>query len=168
MIRKYHPGKAIVSGVLTAIPFILLPILFLRAFQTLLPEMITLELQMDMQTLEGYIISIGAGVVAMAFLTAFYTKGLAGRVLFGCARQGAKFAWVYFFFNAGFITLLVTIEQEGGGSIPLEAVSFAIQFTQLLYILYFAILLMVMYFVAEYLVYRRVLQEQYYVEPSFY
>lgn len=169
MLKKYHPGKAVVAAIVYAIPFIILPLLFLRAFQTFLPESINLEFQLDLRTLETLIITIGASVVAMAFMTALFAKGLLGRALFGSARQAAKFAWLYFFFNAGFITILLTIEGgQGLGPIPIQGFAFSVHFVQLLYILYVAVLVMALYFVAEYAVYRRVVQEQYYVEPSYY
>ncbi len=170
MIKKYHPGRAIVAAIGNAIPFIILPVLFLRAFDTFLPSLlpvpINVEFGVDLQTLETLVISLGAAVAAMAFMTALFNKGLLGRAIFGSFRQAAKFGWVYFFFNAGFITLLLTIEGEEFGQIPIQGLTFGVHFEQLLYILYFAILFMIVYFVAEYFVYHRVVQEQYFVEPS--
>lgn len=171
-MKKYHPGKAIVAAIINAVPFIVLPVLFLRAFQTFLPSLIPvpidIEFGVDLQTLETLVISLGAAVVAMAFMTALFNKGLLGRPIFGSLRQVAKFGWVYFLMNAGFITLLVTLGGEEFGQFPIRGVAFGVHFEQLLYILYFAILFMIVYFAAEYLVHRKVVQEQYYVEPSYY
>ncbi len=169
MLRKYYPGKAVVAAIGYAIPFVILPLLFLRAFQTFLPESINIEFQVDIRTLETLIIAIGATIVVMAFMTAMFAKGLFGRAVFGSLRQGAKFAWLYFFFNAGFITILLSIEGgQGLGPIPIQGFTFSVHFEQLLYILYSAVLIMALYFVVEYAVYRRVVQEQYYVDPSYY
>lgn len=167
MIQRYHLGRAFGSAILYAIPFIVLPLLLLNVYESYLPEPITLEFGVDLAYLESLILTIGMGVVAMAFMTALYERGLLSRALFGGARQAAKLAWVYYFFNAGVFSLLVTL-GDGTGGIPLESIALVANFETLLLLLYGGIIVMAVYFFAEYLVYRRVLQDQFYVDPSYY
>ncbi len=142
MESRYHPGRAVASGIANAIPFVVIPILVLRTLPSLLGKFLPPEVVNDLLTLEA-ILPLGAAVTILAAFTALYGRGLAGRAAFGTGRQLARLAWVYFVFTGGLISL------------SLLDVSFFLDFHLLLYILYAAILLGVLHFVVEYFVYRR-------------
>ncbi|MEE9173710.1 MAG: hypothetical protein V3U30_01895 [Thermoplasmata archaeon] len=142
MESRYHPGRAVASGIANAIPFVVIPILVLRTLPSLLGKFLPPEVVNDLLTLEA-ILPLGAAVTILAAFTALYGRGLAGRAAFGTGRQLARLAWVYFVFTGGLISL------------SLLGVSFFLDFHLLLYILYAAILLGVLHFVVEYFVYRR-------------
>ncbi len=142
MESRYHPGRAVASGIANAIPFVVIPILVLRTLPSLLGKFLPPEVVNDLLTLEA-ILPLGAAVTILAAFTALYGRGLAGRAAFGTGRQLARLAWVYFVFTGGLISL------------SLLGVSFFLDFHLLLYILYAAILLGALHFVVEYFVYRR-------------
>ncbi|MFQ5918841.1 MAG: hypothetical protein ACE5I4_02190 [Thermoplasmata archaeon] len=146
MQSRYHPGRAVVSGIANAIPFLIVPILVLRTLPNLLGQFLPPEVLTQLLTLESIILPLGIGITILAALTALFGKGLAGRVAFGTGRQMVKLAWVYFIFAGGLI------------SISLLGVSVFLDFHLLLYILYAAILIGALYFVVEYFVYRRTYQ----------
>ncbi len=143
MESRYHPGRAVVSAIANAIPFVILPIFALRTLPNLLGPFLPPEVLSEVLSLESIILPLGIGVTILAALTAFFGKGLAGRAAFGTGRQLAKLAWVYFVFTGGLISL------------SLLGVSLFLDFHLLLYIFYAAVLLGALYFVVEYFVYRR-------------
>ena len=146
MESRYHPGRAVVSAIANAIPFVLVPIFALRTLPDLLGQFLSPEVLSELASLESTVLPLGIGVTVLAALTALFGKGLAGRVAFGSGRQLAKLAWMYFVFAGGFISL------------SLLGMSFFLEFHLLLYILYAAILLGALYFAVEFFVYRRAYQ----------
>ncbi|MEE9593261.1 MAG: hypothetical protein V3W28_06755 [Thermoplasmata archaeon] len=146
MEKRYRPGRAIVSGVGNAIPFVVVPIFLLRTLPNLLGQLLPPGVLDDLLGLETTILPLGIGVTVLAALTAFFNRGLAGRAAFGTGRQVAKFAWVYFVLAGGLISL------------SFLGFTFFVDFQRLLYILYAALLLGALYFVVEYFIYRRALQ----------
>lgn len=147
MPPRYHPFKAILVAIGNAIPLIILPVYALRTIPTLLPGELPLDLPFDLQALERTIITFGLVVVVLAAATAFFSKGLAPRVLFGGARQGSRVAWIHAVLSGGLISLTVPL-------FDVATVSFFLDMLRLLYILYAALLVMALYFVVEYFVYR--------------
>ncbi len=143
MESRYHPGRAVVSAIANAIPYVIVPIFALRTLPGLLGPLLPPEVMSELASLESMILPLGIGVTILAALTALFGKGLAGRAAFGTGRQFAKLAWAYFVFAGGLISL------------GLLGVSFFLDFHLLLYILYAAILLGALYFAVEYFVYRR-------------
>ncbi len=143
MESRYHPGRAVVSAIANAIPFVIVPIYALRTLPDLLGQFLPPEVLRELVSLESIVLPIGIGVTILAALTAFFGKGLAGRAAFGTGKQLAKLAWVFFVFTGGLI------------SHSLLGVSFFLDFHLLLYFFYAAILLGALYFVVEYFVYRR-------------
>ncbi len=146
MESRYHPGRAVFSAIATAIPFVIVPIFVLRTLPGLLGQFLPPEALTELLTLESLVLPLGIAVTILAALTAFFTKGLAGRAAFGAGKQIAKLAWVYFVFAGGIISL------------SLLDVSIFLDFHLLLYFLYAAILIGALYFVVEYFVYRRAYQ----------
>jgi hypothetical protein len=146
MQSRYRPGRAVVSGIANAIPFLIVPILALRTLPSLLGQFFPPEVLSQFLTLEAIILPLGIGITILAALTALFGKGLVGRAAFGMGRQMVKLAWVYFIFAGGLISL------------SLLDISFFLDFHLLLYILYAAILIGALYFVVEYFVYRRTYQ----------
>ncbi len=147
MPPRYHPVKAVLVAIGNAIPLIILPVYALRTLPNLLPSEVPLDLPFDLQALERTIITFGLLVVVMAGATAFFSKGLAPRALFGGARQGSRVAWIHFVLSGGLISLTISL-------FDVATVSFFLDFLRLLYILYAALLVMVVYFLVEYFVYR--------------
>jgi hypothetical protein len=143
---RYRPGRAIVSGIANAIPFVVVPILLLRTLPNLLGQLLPPGVLDDLLGLETTILPLGIGVTVLAALTALFNRGLAGRAAFGAGRQVAKLAWVYLVLAGGLISL------------SFLGFTFFVDFQRLLYILYAAILLGALYFVVEYFIYRRALQ----------
>ncbi len=142
MESRYHPGRAVVSAIANAIPFVIVPIVALRTLPDLLGQFLPPEVLRELVSLES-ILPLGIGVTILAALTALFGTGLAGRAAFGTGKQLAKLAWVFFVFTGGLVSL------------SLLGVSFFLDFHLLLYILYAAILLGALHFVVEYFVYRR-------------
>ncbi|MFQ5920323.1 MAG: hypothetical protein ACE5I4_09830 [Thermoplasmata archaeon] len=146
MESRYHPGRAVVSAIANAIPFVVVPILVLRTLPDLMGQLLPPAVVNDLLTLEAIILPLGIGVTILAALTAFFGRGLAGRAAFGTGRQFAKLAWVYFVLTGGLISL------------SFLGFSFFVNFQRLLYILYAAILIGALYFVVEFFIYRRAYQ----------
>ncbi|MDX1534519.1 MAG: hypothetical protein R3291_02745 [Thermoplasmata archaeon] len=155
MESRYHPGRAVVSGLANAVPFLIVPIFVLRTLPGLLGQFLPPEVVAQLLMLESVILPLGIGVTVLAALTALFGKGLAGRAAFGTGRQAVKLAWVYFVFAGGLISL------------SLLNISFFLDFHLLLYFLYAAILIGALYFVLEYFVYRRAYREAAY-PPEYY
>lgn len=145
---KYHPLKAILVAIGNAIPLVVLPVFMLRS----LPDLLPVDLPLDLTGLENTIIQFGVLAAGLAGLTAFFSKGLFPRAASGVARQGSRVAYLYFVLSGGILSLDFSLFDAG-------EVAFALNFGRLLYILYAAILLLGLYFVAEYFSYRTVFQE---------
>ncbi|MCJ2520956.1 MAG: hypothetical protein LN412_08480 [Candidatus Thermoplasmatota archaeon] len=156
MPLRYHPAKAVAVAIGNAIPLVILPIALMR----ILPSFLPIELPLELQGLEKFIISIGSLAAVFAGLAAFYGKGLVWRAVFGSARQGTRVAWIYFVFSGGLISL-------DFGLFDFAEISFSLDFQRLLYILYAAILLMAVYFILEFVVYRETQRVEEYSEEYY-
>ncbi len=160
MPAKYHPMKAVAAAIGNAIPFVILPVAFIRILPSYVPVELPPAIATYLQSLEATIISVGALVVVLAAMTAFFAKGLVWRAAFGFARQGTRVAWIYFVLSGGLISMTLPL-------FDLVSISFFLDFQLLLYILYAAIMLMAVYLVAEFFVYRPAFREDEYLDEHY-
>lgn len=140
-----NAGKGIVSSVLAAAKYVLVPIFVLTALTTLLSQMGGASMiadQIGTDRLKDHILILGVLISLLAFFRGFYPRGSLSRCVFGVTVSAMVCVWIW------------VLTMGGSISLGIDEVSFSISYLGFVLLFILAAALRGAYFVAEMMSYR--------------
>jgi hypothetical protein len=107
-------GKGVVAAIISAVKYIVVPMLLLTAFTTLFAQMegaSTITDQLDLERIKQYVLVLGVPITVLAFFRGFYPKGTRSRFVFGEAITALVCIWIWMVMMGG--NLALEIEDVG-------------------------------------------------------
>jgi len=137
-LKHGKPIKGVISAVLAAIKYLVVPIAIITIVISLLSGVGGDILPIDrLEAIQFSLILFSIPVIALAFLVGFYPKGSYSRMILGVVYVALICVWIWFAFQGG--KLNADIEMVGAG----------LDFSPLLLLIVFAASLKAIYYLAE-------------------
>lgn len=145
-LKNGKPGKGVVSAVLAAAKYILVPMLILTALTTVLSQIEGASVitdQIDLERVKVFVLVLGIPITVLSFFRGFYPKGTRSRCLFGVSAAALACVWIWM------------VLMGGNLSLEMEEVGFSLSYVGIVLLFILAAALGGLYYVVEMRSYRQ-------------
>jgi hypothetical protein len=100
-------GRGVRSAVVTAVKYLVVPILLILGFSTLLSQAGGEELadQIGVDRIMDYLILLGVPITVLSFFRGYYPKGSRSRMTFGVLVAGLVCLWIWLVLAGGYLSV---------------------------------------------------------------
>lgn len=141
-----NAGKGIVSLVIAAAKYVLVPMLLLMAFTNIFAQIegaSTITDQLDLEGVKFFVLVLGIPITVLSFFRGFYPRGSRSRFAFAATITVLVCAWIW------------TIMMGGNMTLEIEKVGFSISYVGFVALFILAAALGGVFYFVEMLSYRR-------------